>query len=283
MKKDKKTPENNLDANYGSAVKDYQQEEDKDVKEKHKITKVIIAIILFIAIIFLFLLIRHIKNESAEHFYDPNAKHDDSAIAVATATKGKIEVDGCLLDLTKETVIVTIPLEYYEDEQPADTLTDVEKASGYVSVKKTAENIIYTIKTAYYPSIIENMYKAYSDSYDDDTFLKENHILGLEQYEYMERFTVTIEGDKAFSAPDYYKLLEHTYYKAAIYQSYLGIKPADINVLFQLKNHGAQFTFVEYNFPEMKGKNLSSVAVDTREGTAPNSHVSRADAIEASK
>lgn len=278
MKKDKKIPEKELDANNAALEKDYQKEEDKDVKEKHKITKVIIAIILFIAIIFIFLLIRYIKNESAEKYYDVNGEHAVEALAQATATEGKVEVDGCLLDLTKETVVVTIPLEYYEDNQPADTLTDVEKASGYVDVKKANGNVIYTIKTAYYPSILSNLYESYADTYDEDSFRTENHILRFEQFQYMQKFTVTIEGDKAFSAPDYYDLLEHAYYQAAIYQSYLGIQPKDISVSFQFKNRGAQYTFVEYKFPDMKGKNLSSVAVDTKEGTATDSAYSRAKA-----
>lgn len=277
MKKDKNknAPSEELNQNNEALEKDYQKEEDKDVKEKHKITKIIIAIILFIAIVFVFLLIRHIKNESAEKFYDVNGEHAVDAAAIAEASDGKIEVDGCLLDLTGETVVVTVPLEYYEDKQPADTLSEAEKASGYVSVKKTGGNVIYTIKTAYYPSVVSNLYEAYADAYQEESFLEENHVLRFAQFSYMQKFNVIIEGKDPFSAPDYYDLLEHAYYQSAIYQSYLGILPGDIEVVFQFKNHGAQFTFAEYKFPDLKGKNLSSVAINKSEGTAPDSAYSK--------
>lgn len=275
MKKDKKTPDEELKQNEEALEeKDYQKEEDEDVKEKHKITKVIIAIILFIAIIFIFLLIRHIKNESAEKFYDVNGV---PAAATAAANDGdnNKEVDGCLLDLTGETVVVTIPLEYYENNPPADKLTDAEKAQGYVSVKKFAGNVVYTIKTSQYRSIVSALYESHSDEYQLDNFLEDNDVLRFAQFSYMQKFTVTIKDNKDFNANKYYKLLEHTYYQSAIYQSYLGILPSNIKVLFQFKNVGAQFPFAEYPFPELKGKSLSSVAISNKEGTAPNSAFKR--------
>lgn len=274
MKKDKKTPEEEQKQNEEALEKDYQQEEDEDVKEKHKITKVIIAIILFIAIIFIFLLMRHIKNESAEKFYDVEGV-PGTAAASSDEDSNIGDIEGCLLDLSGSTVVVTIPLEYYEDNPPADTLSDIEKAKGYVDVKKFAGNVIYTIKTSSYRSIVSGIYESHADEYQEDAFLKENDMLCFAQFSYMQRFTVTIKDNKNFSANKYYKFMEHWYYQSAIYQSYLGILPSNIKTVFQFKNTGAQFTFAEYPFPQLKGKDLSSVAISNKEGTAPGSAAKR--------
>ena len=48
MRKEKKDIANPENQDLAEVKKDYQQEEDKDVKEKSKMTKVIIAISLFI-------------------------------------------------------------------------------------------------------------------------------------------------------------------------------------------------------------------------------------------
>lgn len=275
MKKNKNAPEDTLAPEENTAPKDYQQEEDEDVKEKHKISKVVIAIILFIIIFFVLLLMWKIGNDTKEQFYDVDGERGAAAAAQADDSAAGVEVDGCLLDLTGPTVDVTIPLEYFENTPPADTLSESEKASGYAAVKKVGGNVIYTIKTAYYPSIVSNLYEYHCDEYQDDTFLKESDVLRFAQFSYMQRFTVTISAREFFSANDYYELLEHAYYQSAIYQSYLGIAPSDIKVVFQFKYEGAQFPFVEYKFPDMLNKNLSSVAVSDRQGTAPNSAASR--------
>ncbi len=275
MKKDKKSPDEALEQNPEALEKDYQKEEDEDVKEKHKLAKIIIAIILFIVIFFIILLIHHIKEESAEKFYDVDGKNAADAVAMADESDEIIAPDGCVLDLSGPTVTVTIPEEYFEGKLPADTLSESEIAGGYTDIKKIGGNVIYTIKTSYYPSIVSNLYEYHSDEYQDKTFLQENDVLRFAQYQYMQKFTVTLSEREFFSPNDYRDLLKHAYYQAAIYQCYLGIAPADINVAFQFKYIGAQYTFVEYNFPELLNKNLSSVAVNMREGTKPNSAASR--------
>lgn len=279
MKKDKKAPEDTLAPEEEALPKDYQQEEDEDVKEKHKLAKIVIAIILFIIIFFILLLMWKIGDESKEHFYDVDGERGAAAVMADDSGAGT-EVDGCLLDLTGPTVDVIIPLEYFEDKQPADTLSETEKASGYAAVKKVGGNVIYTIKTAYYPSIVSGLYEFHSDDYQKDEFLEENDVMRFAQFSYMQKFTVTISAREFFSANDYYDLLEHAYYQSAIYQSYLGIAPADIKVSFQFKYEGAQFPFVEYKFPDMLNKNLSSIAVSDRQGTAPNSAASRFGFVE---
>lgn len=275
MKKDKKIPDEALNPEEALEEKDYQKEEDEDVKEKHKITKAIIAAILFIVIVFIILLIRNINEKTKEQFYDVDGKRAVDAAAMADEN-GEIEdVDGCVLDLTGPTVTVTVPLVYYEDKQPADELTEEELASGYIDVKKLGGNVIYTIKTSYYPSIISNMYEFHCDEYQEKDFLEENDVLRFAQFSYMQKFTVTIGDKKLFSPNDYKELLKHAFNQSAIYQSYLGIAPSDIKVIFQFKYTGAQFPFVEYEFPKLLGKDLSTVAVSTREGTAPNSAATR--------
>lgn len=276
MKKDKKAASQNPDMNEDALNKDYQQEEDEDVKEKHKITKVIIAIILAIAIFFVFLLIRHIKDESGEKFYDVDGVKGSYGQDNENSSKEKPV--GCVLDLSGEYVTVTVPLKYYEDDQPSGKLTDELKVRGYTDVKKSGGNIVYTMKTSYYYSIVSGIYEGHHDDYRTDEFCKENDVLLFAQDEPMQKFTVTISERDFFSPADYYKLLEHNFNQAAIYQCYLGIAPADINVDFQFKYEGAQNTFVTYKFPELLGKNLSSVPVSTDELTKPHSHITREEA-----
>lgn len=275
MKKNKNSSVETLEQNPDALEKDYQKEEDEDVKEKHKLAKIIIAIVLFIVIFFIILLIWHIKDESAEKFYDVNGVNGADAMAVASESDDIVAPEGCELDLSGPTVTVTIPVEYFEGKVPADTLSETETSGGYVSIQKTGGNVIYTIKTSYYPSIVSNLYEYHSDEYQDKTFLKESDVLRFAQFQYMQKFTVTLSAREFFSPNDYRDLLKHAYYQAAIYQCYLGIKPADINVAFQFKYIGAQYTFVEYNFPELLNKDLSGIAVNMREGTQPNSAASR--------
>mgnify|MGYP003314078333 CR=1 FL=1 len=275
MKKDKKAPDETLAPDEEALDKDYQQEEDEDVKEKHKLAKIIIAVILFIIIFFIILLIRNIHEKTKEQFYDVNGVESVEAVAKANEGGTDEEVDGCLLDLTGPTVVVTVPLKYYENKQPADTLTDEEIKNGYVDVKKVGGNVVYTIKSVCYPSIVSSMYELHSDEYQEENFLKENDLLRFAQFSYMQKFTVTLGEDEKFIPDKYYKLLLHTYNQSAIYQSYLGIQPQDINVNFQFKYTGAQFPFVEYKFPDILGRSLASVPVNMREGTAPNSAAKR--------
>ncbi len=240
-------------------VKDYQQEEDKDVKEKHKVTKWIIIIILAIVIFFVCLLIWFIHDKSQEKFYDVNGVQ-----SVANAQEGNIEdidVAGCEFDFSKSgnTVDITIPLKYFEGNPPAQELTEEQKQSGYVAVKKSGDNIIYTVKTSYYQSIVDNLYEFHHDEYRSEKFLNDNDILLLAQFECMDKFTVTIEKKDVYEANKYYDMLYHAYNQAAIYQCYLGRKPADIKVDFQFKTAGAQWTFVTYSFPQLEGKKLSDV------------------------
>lgn len=274
MKKDKKAPEDTLNPDEEALNKDYQQEEDEDVKEKHKITKVIIAIILFIVIVFILLLIRNIHEKTKEQKYDVNGVVAADSVVKAEEGTGE-EVDGCLLDLSGPVVVVTIPLKFYEDKQPADTLTEAEQANGYVDVEKAGGNVIYTIKTSYYPSIVSNLYENHSDEYQKDAFLEDNNLLRFAQYSYMQKFTVTIDDSKPFIPDKYYKLLKHTYCQSAIYQSYLGIAPADIKVNFQFKYIGAQFPFVEYEFPTLLGRSLASVPYSIADNMKPNSAVKK--------
>ena len=275
MKKDKKTPDETFAPDEETLDKDYQQEEDEDVKEKHKLAKIIIAVILFIIIFFIILLIRNIHEKAKEQYYDVNGVQSVEAVAKANEGGTDEEVDGCLLDLTGPTVVVTVPLKYYEDKQPADTLTEEEIASGYVDVKKIGGNVVYTIKSVNYPAIVSGMYEFHSDEYQEENFLKENDVLRFAQYSYMQKFTVTLAEDEKFVPDKYYDLFKHAYNQSAIYQSYLGILPHDIQVTFQVKYTGAQFPFVEYTFPDMLGKRLSSVAYSMREGTEPNSAAKR--------
>lgn len=265
MKKDKNTAPASFDDEMLGAPapkKDYQQEEDADVKEKNKVKKAVIAIILFAAVFFLILLIWYVKDNSVkEEQYDVNGSQAAPAVAQGTEADAgsEISVPGCLLDLTGETVEVKIPLKFYRDAQPSEQLSDSELKNGYVSAKKDGENIVYTIKTSYYPSIVENLYEYYEEVFNK-AYEGKNGVELVSMTRSSVTFTVTVQKD-GFKANSHYKMLEDLYYQAAVYQCYFGIAPENISVNFRFKYLHEAFPFVDYQFPSCLGKDLSTIAV----------------------
>lgn len=265
MKKDKKAAPATLDDEMLGGTqpkKDYQQEEDADVKEKNKVKKTVIAIILFAAVFFLILLIWYVKDNSVkEEKYDVNGSQAAPAVAQGTEADAdsEISVPDSLFDLTDETVEVKIPLKFFKDAQPSDQLSDSQLKSGYVSAKKDGENIVYTIKTTYYPSIVENLYEYYEEVFNK-TYEGKNGVELVSMTRSSSTFTVTVQKD-GFKANSHYKMLEDLYYQAAVYQCYFGIAPENISVNFQFKYLREAFPFAEYQFPSCLGKDLSTIAV----------------------
>lgn len=256
MKKDKKiTPEETM------PKKDYQQEVDPDVKGKEKSKKAVIGIVAFIVVFFVALLGWYINDNSVkEENYDVDGQTAAPAVAQGKESDGDvIEVNGSLLDLTKETVQVTVPLAFYQGEEVADTLDKSQQASGYLSVEKSDVAVTYTIKTSFYPSIVENLYEYYAQK--ADSYEKENGVQLVSCNRTGNIFTVTV--DKAnYKANSHYDMLEDLYYNAAIYQSYLGVEEDNVSVNFQMKYLHEQFTFTDYQFPDCLGKDLNSIAVE---------------------
>ena len=93
MKKEKKDIANPENQDLAEVKKDYQQEEDKDVKEKSKMTKVIIAISLFIVIFFVILLIWYVKDHSVKEVnYKVDGDQAAPVIAQADEQTGSEQV-----------------------------------------------------------------------------------------------------------------------------------------------------------------------------------------------
>lgn len=260
MKKEKKdaiTPENN---DLAEIKKDYQQEEDKDVKEKSKTKKLIIAISLFVVIFFVILLIWYVKDHSVkETAYKVDGEQAAPVIAQADEQTGseQVTLNGATVDLSGTTAEVTIPLEYFGEEQPADTLSDSQLKNGYTAVKKDGENIVYTIKTSYFVSVVNNLYE-YNEQLFDKEYEEKNGIELVSSNRQMTVFTITVDKD-GFKADKHYDMLEYLYYKAAIYQCYYGVAPQDISVTFQFKYTRDQFPFADYQFPSSLGQKLSDI------------------------
>ena len=93
LKKEKKDIANPENQDLAEVKKDYQQEEDKDVKEKSKMTKVIIAISLFIVIFFVILLIWYVKDHSVKEVnYKVDGDQAAPVIAQADEQTGSEQV-----------------------------------------------------------------------------------------------------------------------------------------------------------------------------------------------
>lgn len=259
MKKDKK-------ANQDTAPKkNYQQEVDPDVKQKNKSKTAVIVIVAFIAVFFLALLIWYISGNSVkEEHYDVEGQTAQAVVAQGEESQEDvITVDESLLDLTQESVKVTIPLAYYQDNAPSDVLDENQLASGYLDAEIVDGNIVYTIKTSYYPSVVENLYEYYDTLAND--YEKKNKILLISSNRRADLFTVTIE--KLNFAPNAHRnMMTELYYNAAIYQCYLGV--AQPKVAFQFKYLGEQFPFVNYQYPDCIGKDLSAYAVEKETTTS---------------
>lgn len=280
MKKDKNAAPATLDDETLGGTqpkKDYQQEEDADVKEKNKVKKTVIAIILFAAVFFIILLIWYVKDNSVkEEQYVVNGSQAAPAVAQGTEADANFEISvpGSLLDLTGETVEVKIPLKFYQDAQPSEQLSDSELKNGYVSAKKDGENIVYTIKTTYYPSIVENLYEYYEEVFNK-TYEGKNGVELVSMNRSAVTFTVTVQKE-GFKANNHYKMLEDLYYQAAIYQCYFGIAPENISVNFQFKYLREAFPFADYQFPSCLGKDLSTIAVNDTEEDKTSATVTEA-------
>ena len=137
-------------------------------------------------------------------------------------------------------------------------------ARNLFSAKKDGENIVYTIKTSYYPSIVENLYEYYEEVFNK-TYEGKNGVELVSMNRSAVTFTVTVQKE-GFKANNHYKMLEDLYYQAAIYQCYFGIAPENISVNFQFKYLHEAFPFADYQFPSCLGKDLSTIAVnDTKE------------------
>lgn len=260
MKKEKKDIANPENRDLAEVKKDYQQEEDKDVKEKSKMTKIIIAISLFIVIFFVILLIWYVKDHSVKEVnYKVDGDQAAPVIAQADEQTGseQVTLNGAVIDLTGPTATVTIPLEYFGEDQPADTLSDSELKNGYTAVKKDGGNVIYTIKTSYFVSVVNNLYE-YNEQLFNKEYEEKNGIELVSSNRKMTTFTITVDKD-GFKADKYYDMLESLYYKAAIYQCYYGVAPENISVTFQFKYTREQFPFANYQFPSNLGKKLADV------------------------
>ena len=239
--------------------KDYQQEFDPDVKQKSKSKTAVIAISAFIALFFLVLLVWYISDNSVkEQQYDVEGETAAAVVQQGEESSDEIiEVKDSLLDLTKETVEITVPLAFYQGNVPADTLDENQLASGYLSVKKEDVNVIYTVKTSFYPSIVENLYEYYNTLADN--YEKSNGVQLVSCNRNGSVFTVTVEkpGYKANAHKD---MLEDLYYNSAIYQSYLGV--TNPSVTFQMKYLHEQFPFADYQYPDAMGKDLNALTAD---------------------
>lgn len=260
MKKEKKDIANPENQDLAEVKKDYQQEEDKDVKEKSKMTKIIIAISLFIVIFFVILLIWYVKDHSVKEVnYKVDGDQAAPVIAQADEQTGseQVTLNGAVIDLTGPTATVTIPLEYFGEDQPADTLSDSELKNGYTAVKKDGGNVIYTIKTSYFVSVVNNLYE-YNEQLFNKEYEEKNGVELVSSNRQMTTFTITVDKD-GFKADKYYDMLESLYYKAAIYQCYYGVTPENISVTFQFKYTREQFPFANYQFPSNLGKKLADV------------------------
>lgn len=239
--------------------KDYQQELDPDVKQNSKSKKAIIAVSAFIALFFLVLLVWYISDNSVkeQHF---DVEGETAAAAVQQGQESGDEVivvENSLLDLTKETVEITVPLAYYQGEVPADTLTEDQLSNGYLSVKKDDVNVIYTVKTSFYPSLVENLYEFYETKGNE--YEKKNGVQLVSCNKNGNLFTVTV--DKAgYRANSHADMLEDLYYNAAIYQCYLGVTSPAVD--FQMKYLHDQFPFADYQFPDALGKDLNALAAE---------------------
>ena len=244
--------------------KDYQQEFDPDVKNKFKGKTAIVAISAFIALFFIVLLVWYISDNSVkEQQFDVEGQTQAAAVQQGEeSVDDVVEVKDSLLDLTAETVEITVPLAFYQGDVPADTLDENQLASGYLSVKKDDVNVIYTIKTSFYPSVVENLYEYYNTL--ADKYEKQNGVQLVSCNRNGSIFTVTVEksGYKANAHKD---MLEDLYYNAAIYQSYLGV--TNPSVVFQMKYLHQQFPFADYQYPDALGKDLNALTAETT--TAP--------------
>ena len=233
--------------------KDYQQEEDQESKSK-KLRKTIIAIVLFIVIFFVILAIWWINEHRVKEVeYDVNGRAQE-VFAQAEENTENVEVKGSLLDLTGPTVDVVVPVEYFQGKAPTE-LTAAEKNSGYVALKQEGSNIVYTLRTSYYPSIVENMYEHYCDSFNE-LYERKNKVELVSMNRVAQVFTITIEK-LSFNPNNYYDMLRDLYYQAAVYQCFYGYTPDNIKVTFQFKYHQEQFVFTSYTFPDSLGKTLS--------------------------
>ncbi len=239
--------------------KNYNQEIDPDVKHKSKSRTAIIAIVVFIAVFFLVLLVWYINDHSIkEEHYDVEGQTAAAAVAQGEESKDEvITVKESLLDLTQESVQITVPLSYYQDEAPSDVLDDNQKASGYLDAEINADSIVYTIKTTFYPSVVENLYEYY------DTLANEyegkNGIELISSNRRGDLFTVTVEKN-GYRANVHREMMTDLYYNAAIYQCYLGV--ASPSVAFQMKYLHEQFPFVNYQYPNSIGKDLNAFATE---------------------
>ncbi len=267
MKKNKKEAPEQV-----TPKKDYQQEVDPDVKGSEKSKKLLIGIVAFIVVFFTAILGWYINDNSVkEQKYDVDGKTAAPVIAQGEESKDEvIDVDGSLLDLTKETVEIKIPLEFYQDEKISDTLSEAQKTSGYLDVKKDNTSVTYTIKTSFYPSIVENLYDFYCQ--EGDKFEKKNGVELVSCNKYMDNFTITV-AKSGYKANSNYDMLESLYYYAAIYRCYLGASEQSISVNFQMKYLHEDFPFMDYLFPQCLGKDLGAIAAANEAATqisAPN-------------
>ncbi len=234
-------------------VKDYQQEEDSESKGK-KIRKILFIIILCIVIFFVILAIWWVNEHRVKEVnYDVNGRAQEVFAPGEESSEKTIQVKGSLLDLTGPTVDVVVPVEYFQGKAPSE-LTAAEKNGGYVALKNDGSNVVYTLRTSFYPSIVANMYEYYCDSFND-RYERKNRVELVSMNRAAQVFTITIEKLN-FNANNYRDMLKDLYYEAAIYQCFYGYKPADIKVRFDFKYHQEQFTFKSYNFPENLNKAL---------------------------
>ncbi len=244
--------------------KDYQQEFDPDVKQGSKSKKAVVAISAFIALFFLILLVWYINDNSVkEQSYD--VEGETAAVAVSPGEESNdevISVKGSLLDLSAETVEITVPLAYYQGKEPASTLDENQLASGYLSVKKDDVNVVYTVKTSYYPSIINNLYDYYNKL--ANSYEKKNGVELVSCNKTAALFTITV-NKAGYRANAHYKMLEDLYYNAAIYQCYLGV--ANPSVDFQMKYLREQFPFADFQFPDALGKDLNIISAEKQTTT----------------
>ncbi|MBQ8228741.1 MAG: hypothetical protein IJZ88_06990 [Clostridia bacterium] len=253
MKKDKNASQDVM------PKKDYQQEFDPDVKKSSKSKKAVIAVSAFIALFFLVLLVWYISDNSVkEEHYDVEGETAAAVVQQGQESSDEvIAVKDSLLDLSGETVEITVPLAYYQGNVPADTLSDEQLASGYVAVKKDDVNVVYTVKTSFYPSMVENLYE-YNETKGNE-YEKKNGVELVSFNKGGNLFTVTV-NKSGYKANAHYDMLEDLYYNASIYQCYLGVTNPSVD--FQMKYLREQFPFADYQFPNSLGKDLSVIAAD---------------------
>lgn len=256
MKKNKQEQKKEQEQIIEAAQKNIEKFDDADLKRK-KNKAVIVAISCFIIIAFVIVAFYAI-NQSRVKEVTYNVEGVKAAdVTDSKDVKKKIDSklrDDIILDTNQKTVTVTVPVELFEDgTKITSTLTSKQKQSGYVSATLNSTEVIYVIKSGYYPSVIEDIYNQtykYLKSFENGKAYVATSLVSSNFA--MNKATITF-NKKSYNDEEYKSMLKSIYKKMAIYQCYCGITPKSLSVEFQLKYIHEQFAFNTVLYPnEMK-------------------------------